>query len=325
MHKLNSGKFLRNFCGKMKLVCATSSLFLGALLAKDASANICSVPVNMQPDGCTSLDLLGLASPDAALANQIFTSQCNTHDRCYATLGSSKQTCDANLRGDMRGRCDSVFNRWFDPGGWTHCKNVAEIIYQGLSNNILGIPQANYQSAQAGTVPLAQNIAYQVSSESCGMTAERTGYFASDAVAYVDAAFQSYAGRAPTTFEKFEALFSGPTIAGDANAWRVATNLYASGRAIVPVPSLNVSVTGGYTSTTFTLSANPSNAALNMVINGRPATVPSQTMDTSPSMYVPKIYTFRGYAIARHPVGGKEMKLIDTQVNRTAECNPICP
>lgn len=67
----------------------------GCYVKKDISKNGCSVPANTS----------GISN--VSYYNQFFHYSCNTHDTCYAELGSDKNACDASFRQNMLNNCSS--------------------------------------------------------------------------------------------------------------------------------------------------------------------------------------------------------------------------
>lgn len=69
---------------------------------------------SLEPDGCGS-GLSELIVPDGYMGlnatSGIFTTACNTHDRCYSLPGAYKLSCDVELGNNMRETC----NEFFDP------------------------------------------------------------------------------------------------------------------------------------------------------------------------------------------------------------------
>ncbi len=310
---------------KIKLLVSAAVLSLLGLAALPSRANICTVPP-IHTNGCTTkLQVngqtaeIGYFYPSIVPFKVIYESACNRHDICYSTLGSDKSQCDSEFRGNMRSRCDSVFNRWLDPAGWQYCKNMAEQFYTAV--HLFG--QEAETEAKNETVTKSIGLRAAVESDQCGMTAQLAGYYTSDITGYVEGAFQQRAARRPTVFEMFNAIHSGNP-GGDLGAWRLAVDSYAQSRRTALVPSINVMRSVSWDQVEFSSSATPVGSPVTMRINGVGyGAAASFSLDNH--MYNSVNYSFRGFASARHAVGGeREIQLIDFSIYRQAECNPIC-
>jgi hypothetical protein len=103
---------------KIKNIFCLSSIFLfsvTSLHADPAQADVNGIPYNAQfpkaeypysqaPDGCS-----GWQSPKEVRDNWgpvSFTGACNTHDKCYYTLGSNWNTCNERFYSDLRAACE---------------------------------------------------------------------------------------------------------------------------------------------------------------------------------------------------------------------------
>jgi hypothetical protein len=103
---------------KIKNIFCLSSIFLfsvTSLRADPVQADVNGIPSNAQfpkaeypysqaPDGCS-----GWQSPKEVRDNWgpvSFTGACNTHDKCYYTLGSNWNTCNERFYSDLRAACE---------------------------------------------------------------------------------------------------------------------------------------------------------------------------------------------------------------------------
>jgi hypothetical protein len=103
---------------KIKNIFCLSSIFLfsvTSLRADPVQADVNGIPSNAQfpkaeypysqaPDGCS-----GWQSPKEVRDNWgpvSFTGACNTHDKCYYTLGSNWNTCNGRFYSDLRAACE---------------------------------------------------------------------------------------------------------------------------------------------------------------------------------------------------------------------------
>ena len=67
------------------------------------------------PNGCGSQ---GIVISPTLLPNRQFLTCCNSHDYCYGSCNSIKDTCDTNFRNCMRNACKDL-----------KCKAIAESFY----------------------------------------------------------------------------------------------------------------------------------------------------------------------------------------------------
>lgn len=58
-----------------------------------------------------------------------FVNACNNHDICYGTLGSNKNTCDANFLNDLTNICNDNGTTSFSR---TYCKGLAYTYYYAV-------------------------------------------------------------------------------------------------------------------------------------------------------------------------------------------------
>lgn len=75
--------------------------------ARDAGCDLRNPP-RLEVNGCGTTDF---DAPDYLLARpwlgEIFTGACDSHDTCYGTFGTNKESCDLRLGNQMRQACSS--------------------------------------------------------------------------------------------------------------------------------------------------------------------------------------------------------------------------
>lgn len=298
-----------------------TALASSSLIASHAHAQIC-VPAAISTNGCSVPLYAQLVDPVLVNAfSALFASACNRHDVCYQTLGESRTGCDDQFRGDMRSKCDSAFNRWLDPAGWQFCRQIGA---EGYTAAVRNYGEPYWVQGQSATLVKAQSIRNQVDSEQCGMTADRTKYYSSSLMSYVTGAFATQANRAPTVYEMFDGLHSADP-SGNKNTWQVAVNGYASSRASVSVPYINVGQIYGDYYFTLTSNVTPVGSPVVMKINGQTYS-PPVALDAYADYYQAVNYEYKGFALARSAAGGaRNLSLIDVSISRPPVCDPICP
>jgi hypothetical protein len=61
-------------------------------------------PYSQAPDGCSGIN--GPKEVRDTWGPVDFTGACNTHDKCYYTLGSNWNTCNERFYSDLRAACE---------------------------------------------------------------------------------------------------------------------------------------------------------------------------------------------------------------------------
>lgn len=84
--------------------------------------NMCQITLDNWPDGCSKLKRpfaqANGCGPDGIFGAPIpdnygpvgFTGFCNSHDLCYTTSGSTKNSCDAGLVNDLKSACTQYYD-----------------------------------------------------------------------------------------------------------------------------------------------------------------------------------------------------------------------
>lgn len=85
--------------------------------------------VHTEVNGCGSGPTRSI-TPNGFLAN--FEPACNEHDLCYGILGQTRESCDNRFRRNMRQRCSSTYDDWWERPSRRICYENAELYYEAV-------------------------------------------------------------------------------------------------------------------------------------------------------------------------------------------------
>jgi len=233
-------------------------------------------------DGCTTKSggiNAALIFPDVGIFKGTFTPACNTHDKCFTTLGTNGPECNSNFLSDMKSACNSDFNALLHPVELLACRTTAEEYKKAVDINLSQYP-STVQNHQNDALLVSRELERVAKASGCVTTPERTTLYSPSLIAKINGAFDSYAGRKPTIFEFLGAINAG-NVVNDPAGWE--SNLIAL--AMQKLHSARPPVVGySRNGTVFTVLPIVAGATYTWVIDG----MAKNTRDTVFDIGIPK-------------------------------------
>ncbi len=295
------------------LVCMTGTTMAGPICPASNAVGVPGIG-----DGCSVPNVVGILFPDIAAFKSTFTHACNQHDKCYSTLGTSYGECDGSFYSDMRSACRSRFHPIFRPVEYTVCNDVAGRYYAAVL--AFGSQYNPLPGIQAEALQRSRQMQTQVNSDVCGTIPSETTLYSSGLQSEINSTFLTYAGRAPTVYEFFNAVNAGD-IVNNRSAWSSQLISNAIQAAGVTPPAVGYVRDNGSWGNSVTLTASPNVANVNY----------SWNLDiintTGPVVAVPMLYpqydfqwSFEGYLKATAPNGTRNLVLVREHVYESGWC-----
>jgi hypothetical protein len=291
---------------------ASSGVLSLLLVAHTALAQICTFPA-FPVNGCSTQKFEYLL-PEVAVFRAIFSSQCNSHDVCYTSLGSNRATCDLSFRSATANKCDSTFNRWLQPLEWQTCMIASEGFYQAVA--AFGPPY--FASSQGDSAGKSRVVGLDVNLGHCGTTPQRSQLYSTDLLTFVSNKFAANSNRIPSVYEYFEAINSAD-VSVDRNNWELSVDQYSRSRASFQPPFPSVTVTRSDDGVTLTASSSAPIALYEWHINGQLYSGPTYNIYYSPSDYTIAI---KGFLVASTAAGVRNLVVVDRVIQLQAYCPP---
>jgi hypothetical protein len=289
-----------------------SLVFLSAV---PAMAQICApsnaVGLDGIGDGCSTRGA-EYVFPGVGIFKSTFTPSCDAHDKCYTQLGASYGACDSAFYEDMRNRCDDKYNKFLRPAEWSACRTTAFEYYTAVKQwGSTASTQYNMQTNARNRSILQQ---YNLDTDTCGTTPERTTLYAPALIAQINNAWLGYAGRLPTVYEFVTAANSGD-IVNDRAGWNGLLYTLASQAAAVQPPLVGWTRTSSPGNTEHTLTANPIQAgvAYRWRTSFGSGDGPSTYIWFEEPMYN-ATFQVKGYLKATSPAGVRNLALVEFHV-----------
>lgn len=245
-------------------------------------AQVCSIP-SLQSlsakynwkgigDGCTVS--YGGYLIDIAAFKDLFTPACNSHDKCFTTIGRTGWECNDAFYSEMRSACRSKYNPLLRPVEYSLCNDSALKYYTAVQAHVQSDdPTKGLQSAVLIEVRILNG---QINADSCGITPEGSSFIAPSVISNVNNAFANSRGRLPTIYEFFSVLSTGDIIYNKDNWYStVLPSAVASSPFTVPAAGFTTNTSGG-------IFASPNQAGVSYMwkLNGKTYQGPSAQFAT---------------------------------------------
>lgn len=269
-------------------------------------------------DGCSIPSAAGILFPDIAAFKSTFTPACNQHDKCYSTLGTSYGECDGNFHSNMRSACRSRFNPLFRPVEYAICNDTASKYY--LAVVAYGSQYNPLPGIQADALNRSRQMQYRVDADICGTIPSETTLYSNGLQSEINSAFLTYAGRAPTAYEFFDAVNAGDIVNNRA-AWSSQLVGKAMQAANVTPPPVSY-VRGSDWNSPVTLTASPNVPNVGYLWNL------DVIRTNGPSVAIPLVYpqynfswSLSGYLKATAPNGARNLVLVRENIFEQGWCS----
>jgi hypothetical protein len=184
-------------------------------------------------DGCT-VPLAGALFPNISAFKGTFTAACNSHDKCYTTLGASYSECNPKFLSDMRSACRSAFHPILRPVEFQLCYDTATHYFLAVEDYAQREDPMGRGGHQADALTRSRALAAQVNADVCGTTPELTTLYSASLIAQINQAFLANAARPPTIYEFFDAVNGGDIVARRSQWEALLTSTAMSAAAITP-------------------------------------------------------------------------------------------
>ncbi len=255
-------------------------------------------------DGCSVPGWAPYTFPTVGAFEGTFTQSCNWHDKCYTSIGTSYSECNGNFLSDMKGACANNYPVYLLPDVYSTCIATANMYYAAVvyyANTYDPLP-----GLQRDALNRSRTMENDLRLNHCAPTSiAATTLFDTSLINLVNSTWQTYAHRAPTVYEFFDAVdgtngnpnantYPGPSIVDDRADW----NTYLIQRAVAAAGFIPP-VVNTPTRQAMALAANPNVAGVTYLwdMNGGQTIAAS---DSFPS-YDPKYnttYTASGFLSA---------------------------
>jgi hypothetical protein len=296
------------------------SLFVAVpfLTVFNVSAESICPEYDVVTDGCTFPKAVEIAMPFTKLYADLWSGQCNQHDRKYQTLGKSKSDSDNEFYSEMKDRCDSKFNKYIAVGLNLECKRVARVVLEVLRN----VPENDYYVPnQIKIARHYKETSQKVDNRQCKTTVEKTSFVDANMYATVQNVFKQNAGRKPTAYEKLR-LISLYQPAQSSDVYWSDVNYYSQvwGRSSGPNASF-IRTSDGMNKVTFN-AATSVGSGLKYRWDLNRGTGSSAVFEESFTTQYDEVFYFNGVLEVTDTNNNSDFLLINEQFKSRGECAP---